>query len=243
MSLDLRDRVRAVRWFHSIDLGNGLVTPGADASAQRLARMALPRDLGGLRVLDIGAWDGFFSFEAERRGAASVLATDSWAWDGQGWSDKSGFDLAHEVLGSKVQSLLIDVLDLSPETVGADWDVVLCLGVLYHMKHPMLALERVASVTGRLLILETECDDMLLPWPSLAFYPAYEFAGDSSNWFGPNAVAVEGMLRAVGFTQVKRVWQSSFTRRLARAFKMRARDEGTFLRGLWRDRMTFHAVK
>lgn len=205
--------------------------------------MGLPENLAGLRVLDVGAWDGFFSFEAERRGAAQVLATDSWAWDGRGWGDKRGFELAHRVLGSKVASRPIDVLDLSPETVGGGWDVVLFLGLLYHMKHPMLALERVASVTGGLLILETECDDMLVPWPSLAFYPDTELAGDATNWFGPNALGVEGMLRAVGFRRITRCGQASLPRRLARAAKMRFQGNGPFWRGLARDRITFHAVK
>ena len=67
-----------------------------------------------MSVLDVGAWDGFFSFEAERRGAARVLAIDSFSWEGDGWGSKAGFELAHEALGSRVESRTIDVLDLSP---------------------------------------------------------------------------------------------------------------------------------
>jgi tRNA (mo5U34)-methyltransferase len=233
----------SIRWFHTIDLGSAGVTPGADNSPQRLTRMRFPASLEGKTVLDVGAWDGFYSFESERRGAARVLATDSFAWDGRNWSDKRGFELAHRILGSKVESKLVDPLDLSPETVGGTFDVVLMLGVLYHMKHPLLALERVASVTRELLILETEVDNMLVPWPSLAFYPSTELAGDPSNWFGPNAAAVIGMLRAVGFTRVETVWRSSFARRVARAAKMRMHGNHPFLRGLGRDRMTWHAYR
>ena len=115
---DLRSRVDAVNWFHTIDLGNGIVTPGRDDSASRLARMQIPDDLTGMSVLDVGAWDGYFSFEAERRGAARVLAIDSFSWEGGGWGSKAGFELAHEARGSSVESQTIDVLDLSPETVG-----------------------------------------------------------------------------------------------------------------------------
>ena len=239
---DLTRAASSIRWFHRINLG-AVVTPGVDDSQQRLSRMRFPETLRGKRVLDVGAWDGFFSFEAERRGASLVLATDSFAWDGRNWSDKRGFDLAHAALHSSVQSKLVDPLDLSPQTVGGTFDVVLFLGLLYHMKHPMLALERVASVTRELLIIETEIDNLFIPWPSLAFYPEGELAGDPSNWFGPNAKAVRGMLSAAGFTRIENVWRSSLPRRIARAAKMRIRGGHPFLRGLGRDRMTWHAYK
>src|SRR3990172_3125756 len=135
----LRAEVHKIAWWHTIDLGHGIVTPGGDIhTAARLQEFRFPANLSGLTVLDVGAWDGFFSFEAERRGATRVLATDYHAWGGDGWGTKAGFDLAHRALGSKVGSRQIDVLDLSPETVGV-FDLVLFLGVLYHMKHPLLA--------------------------------------------------------------------------------------------------------
>jgi tRNA (mo5U34)-methyltransferase len=90
---DLRSRVAAVRWYHTIDLGQGIVTPGIDATPFRLARLDLPTSLAGRTVLDIGAWDGFFSFEAERRGAARVVATDWYSWHGPGWARKPAFSL------------------------------------------------------------------------------------------------------------------------------------------------------
>ena len=73
-----RPDISCINWFHTIDLGNGVVTPGDDNSPVKLKRLAFPPDLSGKTFLDIGAWDGFFSFEAERRGAARVLATDSY---------------------------------------------------------------------------------------------------------------------------------------------------------------------
>ncbi|HEY8641609.1 MAG TPA: TIGR04290 family methyltransferase, partial [Candidatus Dormibacteraeota bacterium] len=91
----LKREVAAHRWFHTIDLGDGVVTPGDDDSPAKLRTLGLPDRLDGLSVLDVGAWDGFFSFEAERRGAARVLATDDFCWSGPGWGSKAGFDLVH----------------------------------------------------------------------------------------------------------------------------------------------------
>ena len=113
-------------------------------------------------MIDIGAWDGFFSFEAERRGAARVLAVDSFCWSGAGWGKKAGFELAREALRSKVEDAEIEVLDLDPNRIGV-FDVVLFLGVLYHMRHPLLALEKVAAVTKGLLVLEAKVDLLTVP--------------------------------------------------------------------------------
>jgi tRNA (mo5U34)-methyltransferase len=128
---DLQARAEALRWFHTIDLGHGVITKGVDISQpERLARLRLPDDLSGRSVLDIGAWDGFFSFEAERRHAARVVASDYYAWHGTGWGTgqgKAAFQLAREALGSRVEDVDLDVMDLSPDRVGS-FDVVLFLG-------------------------------------------------------------------------------------------------------------------
>ena len=198
----LRREVNGIQWWHSIDLGNGIVTPGPDPTPARLREIQMPDDLSGLSVLDIGAWDGFFSFEAERRGAARVLATDSFCWGQGGWGTKAGFELARRALHSRVEDLTIDPLDLSPERVGS-FDVVLFLGVLYHMRHPLLALERVFSVTRGQLILNTQVDLTAIERPAIAFYPDEELNHDSTNWSGPNPAAVVAMLRVVGFRDVR----------------------------------------
>jgi len=240
---ELRRKVAEIQWFHTIDLGDGLVTPGIDPSAGRLARIKLPADLTGTSVLDVGAWDGFFSFEAERRGAARVLAVDSFAWDGGGWGSKRGFELAHETFGSRVESRSVDVLDLSPETVGT-FDVVLFLGVLYHMRDPLLALERVASVTGKQLIVETHVDLLGLRRPAAAFYPGRELNQDPSNWWGPNPAAVEAMLRAVGFPRVEVVRRPrGFPFTVARAVRRRRRGGDPFHHALRHGRMAAHAFR
>jgi tRNA (mo5U34)-methyltransferase len=206
----LPDRVKRIRWFHTIDLGDGMLTPGIEkTTAAKLDYIGLPESLPGKTVLDIGAWDGFFSFECERRGADRVLATDSLMWRLE--TGKAGFDTAREALGSRVEALEIDVMELSPQRIGGTFDIVLFLAVLYHMRDPMLALEHAASVTGERMIIETHLDMLHVPVPAMAFYPFDELAGDFSNWFGPNLLAVEGMLRATGFREVlicKPTWSS-----------------------------------
>ena len=82
---DLRAAVARQGWFHTIDLGGGIVTPGRDESPRKLGWIGLPADLSGRSVLDVGAWDGFFSFECERRGAARVVALDGPAWREPEW--------------------------------------------------------------------------------------------------------------------------------------------------------------
>ena len=185
-----------------MELAEGVVTPGYDDTDWRLRSLALPADLSGLEVLDVGAYDGFFSFEAERRGATRVLATDSFCWEGRGGGSKEGFELARAALGSRVEDDHVDPLELHPARVGT-FDLVLFLGVLYHMRHPLLALERVAAVTRRQLIVETLVDLLDVAAPALAFYPAGEVRGDVTNWFGPNPAAVLAMLRDVGFRDVR----------------------------------------
>jgi tRNA (mo5U34)-methyltransferase len=198
----LRRQMAKINWFHQIDLGNGVVTPGLDPSSKKLRNFGIPERLDGLSVLDIGAWDGFFSFEAERRGARDVLATDSFSWGGGGWASKNGFDFAHGALHSRVRAMAIDVMELHPEKVG-QFDLVLCLGVLYHLRHPLLALERVFSVTGKQLILETHVDMLDCKRPAMAFYPGDELGQDPTNWCGPNPPMVAAMLKDVGFREVR----------------------------------------
>jgi tRNA (mo5U34)-methyltransferase len=200
---EIEAEVNRLWWYHSIPLGDGLVTPGAFHTPSLLPTIGLPDDLSGKAVLDIGAWDGFFSFECERRGAARVVATDSYAWRDRG---KEGFELARRVLRSKVEDRDLDVLELTPDVVGT-FDLVLFLGVLYHMKEPLIGLEHVASVTEGHLILSTAVDLVRRRRPVVAFYPGSEYGGDPTNWWGPNPAAVLGMLRAVGFRRA-----SVFTR-------------------------------
>jgi tRNA (mo5U34)-methyltransferase len=131
-----------------------------------------------------------------------VLATDSFIWSGgSSWASKAGFDLARRALRSRVEDMTIDVMDLEPAKVGT-FDVVFFLGVLYHLRHPFLALEKVASVTKERLILSTWVDLAELDRPAAAFYPKGELAGDVTNWWGLNPACVRAMLEDVGFARV-----------------------------------------
>jgi tRNA (mo5U34)-methyltransferase len=206
-AISLQSRVDAINWFHRIDLGNGILTPGRDDSAGKLKALRLP-PLTGKTVLDIGAWDGFFSFAAECAGASRVLAVDAPAWRDEPWGTKAGFELAREVLGSKVEDHYAELEDLTPETVGT-FDVVLLLGVLYHVKDPLCLIERVARLTTDLLVVETLLDMTWTSRPAAALYPTTEMAGDNSNWWGPNPAAVKGMLRAAGFREITYVRRSA----------------------------------
>jgi tRNA (mo5U34)-methyltransferase len=241
---ELQTSVNAIRWFHSIDLGDGVVTRGVENTAERLARVRLPEDLSGRTVLDVGAWDGFFSFEAERRGAARVVASDYYSWHGVGWGTgrgKAGFELARTALGSRVEDVDIDVLDLSSDRLGT-FDVVFFLGVLYHLPNPLLALERVASVTKELLIVETVVDMVGINRPAAAFYPGRELNNDPTNWWGPNPAAVAGLLHSVGFSRVEQVTPTpSAPYRAARAVYHKLKGKNALRLAFRQDRAAFHA--
>lgn len=235
----LSERVESVGyWFHSLDLGSGVVTPGVKSPEQmraELESLKLP-ELRDKTVLDIGAFDGFFSFEAERRGARSVLALDHYVWslDLRGvmryWAEckergesplpyhqtphwrpeelpgKAGFDLARESLGSKVEPLVADFMTTDPSSVG-EFDVVLFLGVLYHMTDPLGALKRVFDMTRECAVVQTEAIKTPLDAElSLCeFLESNELNADISNWWVPNLKALCGLCRAAGFTRVETI--------------------------------------
>ncbi len=198
--IPMLDRVNAIQWWHRINISPGVVTPGIDDTFAKIGTARLPDDLTGKTVIDVGAWDGAFSFECERRNALRVLATDHFIWETRG---HAGFDLAHEALQSRVERKLITVEDLSPETVGT-FDIVLFLGVLYHAQDPMRYLRNVASICRDCVILETHIDALDYPRPAAVFYPLDTLNNDPSNFWGPNPACVESMLLEVGFRKVQR---------------------------------------
>src|SRR5947209_2886391 len=159
----LWDQINKTPWFHSIRLG-GVVTPGVktEHDLRSESELVFKYPITGLSVLDVGAWDGWFSFEAERRGARLVLATDRFSWDGGGWGRKTSFDLARQILGSRVRDLAIDPMEIQENAIGGRFDVVLFLGVLYHLRHPLYVLDRLAGVTNGMLVMETH----LICWMS-----------------------------------------------------------------------------
>jgi tRNA (mo5U34)-methyltransferase len=237
----LRVASEQVTWFHTMDLGHGIRTRGIYDPTRTLPRLRLPDRLDGKRVLDIGAWDGFYSFELERRGA-EVLATDKFCWSGDGWGTKEGFLLARDALGSGVRDLEIDPTELCPDAVGGTYDIVLLLGVLYHLRDPIVVLDRVRTVTGGLLVLETEVGMLLTKRAAADFHPGTELNNDPTNWWAPNVPAVIGMLRAAGFSSVSVAWKRSLPMRFAKWGSRLARPPRISLReALATDRFVFHA--
>lgn len=202
----LKELVASHTWFHTIDLGHGVVTPGVDDSPSKLEFVGFPDSLAGKTVLDVGAFDGFFSFEAERRGASRVVAADYFCWSrpGDPMTDGRGFDIAHWALGSDVEKRMIRVEDICPETVGM-FDVVLFLGVLYHSPDPLRYLRNMRSVCREVLLVETHVDALDQERPMMVFYPGATLNGDASNYWGPNRQCVEEMLKEAGFRQVELV--------------------------------------
>lgn len=198
---ELLDQIGRYDWFHTIDFGGGVVTPGHCTPEVLKAKADCYFSVSpqGKTVLDIGCWDGYFSVEALRRGAARVLATDHHVWHAQ-W-DRGAFDLVRERLAPEIEVKDIDLYDISPSAVGT-FDVVLFTGILYHARHPLLALERAASVCTDLLVLETVLDATRFPRPAMVFYPGAELKQDPSSWWGPNRLCVEAMLRDVGFKHI-----------------------------------------
>jgi len=129
------------RWWHEIELAPGIVTPGDDSNRKKLPvleELGLAPDLVGLRALDIGCSDGYFSFELEKRGA-KVTAMDFVP------ETYTGFSVAKEVLGSSVTYRMDNVYNLKPEDYG-HFDIVFFLGVLYHLRKPLAALDSIRSV-------------------------------------------------------------------------------------------------
>ncbi len=242
---ELRREVAKLNWWHTMDLGHGVVTPGQDRTKEKLKQLHMPRNLRGMSVIDIGAADGFFSFEAERRGAGKVLAIDASRWieSDSSWP-KAGFDLARRALASKVESKICSIYDADPAVLGK-FDLVLFLGVLYHMQHPLLALERVAAITASpgQLILETAGDMAFHRRAAGAFYAGSELSGDSSNWWGLNYPAIRAMLFTAGFRRVSLVSHRPLLLRVARAVKHRRTFKRPLLETIQHDRFVIHAWK
>jgi tRNA (mo5U34)-methyltransferase len=195
-------------WFHSFSFSNGLTIAGRDPSQQKLAALKLP-DLRGATVLDIGAYEGYFSFQCERLGAARVVAADSLVWQWEGSDALKHFRLVHEMLDSSVQERIVPVEELHPE-VGI-FDVALFLGVLYHAPDMVGYLRRLRSVTGHVAVVETLVDNWDIDRPSAAYYARGTVNNDGSNWWGPNRPCVEDMLYRVGFNNVRFIglWDSN----------------------------------
>ena len=226
---DFLDRMNKIGWFHRIDLGDGVITPGIDDTPVKLGQVHFPADLTGKSVLDIGAWDGFFSFEAEKRGANRVVSLDGGVWKVP-TIGRAGFEFAKKALNSKAEPVELEVNDISVALIG-QFDLVLFLGVLYHLPDPFGSFLKVAAVAKHEILIETHVDLVELKTPAIAVYPGTECANDDTNWCGPNQAAMEGILRLAGFTQITSYPVTPVI------YPVTGREPGTF------GRQVFHAVR
>lgn len=224
MTAALRREVEALGpWFHNMDLGHGVLTAPdhflGDYPRFKFDRFAaaLP-DVAGRSVLDIGCNAGFYALELKRRGAARVVGIDS--------DDRylAQARLAADALGQgDVEFRNVSVYDIA--ALGERFDLVVFMGVLYHLRHPLLALDLIREhVAGDALLFQTmqRGSDAVLDVPEdhpfhmpgtfdpspIFDEPAYpklhfierRYAGDWTNWWAPNRAGTEAMLRAAGFT-------------------------------------------
>ena len=203
------------RWYHTIELRPGEVTPGM-IDLRRVAPKVLPPDLSGRRALDVGTYDGFWAFELERRGA-EVVATDVAHAHDADWpphrreelraeADRLGvelglgFRLAAQALGSRVRRVACDVRSLDAEAIGGPVDLIFCGALLLHLRDPLRALERIRGVC-REWFLSAEQIDLQLSVLRRG-RPVLRLDGVSElvQWFIPNAAAHRRLLEAAGFT-------------------------------------------
>jgi tRNA (mo5U34)-methyltransferase len=215
---EIRQAVDQYEWYHRIDLGDGVVTPGQYDLTPMLPHYGLPDDMAGLSVLDIGPAHGFFAFEFERRGAVVTTAElPSWSEHDVGPSLQSQFEsfgdrpvayhrgafgFAIEARRSRVNRLFCNVYDLTPERVGMH-DLVFCASVLLHLTDPLRALFAIRKVCKHQAIICTGIDIAA----HAVTEPRALFVGqpDGQAFWLPTVVCLEQMVRAAGFPRHERV--------------------------------------
>jgi tRNA (mo5U34)-methyltransferase len=230
---DLEARIEALSpWFHNINLGGVWTAPDhflGDYPGAKFKRFAphLPKDLTGKSVLDIGCNAGFYSIEMKRRGAGRVLGIDS---DERYLAQAR---LATEVLGfNDIEFAKLDVYDVG--AIGAAFDVVIFMGVLYHLRHPLLALDLIREHVARDLLLFQSMqrgsnyvlkldDDYEFAEQSIFFESSYpklhfierQYSHDWTNWWVPNRACTEAMLRSAGFSIEERIEEEVYLCRVS----------------------------
>lgn len=217
---NLADQIAAVPyWYHKIPLPDGTVTPGwAPLDAEMYG---IPKDLTGKRVLDVGAWDGYWSFEALRRGAKQVVAIDDFS-DYLGFLDQrqrpawETFDLCRGAWGYSEQVCErreMSVYDVSEEILGR-FDVIFFFGTLYHLRHPLLAIDKLAAICNQQIYVESAILDDFSPYQGglghgygnqmvMEFYPTNEYGNNHTNYWTPTLQCLGYMLTSAGFNSVK----------------------------------------
>lgn len=208
---DILSQVEQITWWHRIELplpdGNKIITPGevnhcTDETATH--RFGIPEDLSGKTVLDIGCWDGYFSFLAERRGA-KVSSIDPYQGFTNARIGQRGYRLAHGLLNSKATFWVSDLEMYATDPLNPAVDIVFYFGILYHVDHPLKELEYLYKVTNDFALIETATftDDSTIPnlWQ---FLPGNK--NDSNNKWYPSLSALITALQYVGFSSVEKIY-------------------------------------
>ena len=214
--VELLERAREQTWYHTLELPGGEVTPGIFDLRPYIAGYGIPERLDGMRVLEVGTWDGFWAFELERRGA-EVVALDLDDERDLDWPPRrrptefpdeprgKGFALARELLGSAVDRRDLSIYDATPDELGGQFDLVFCGSVLIHLRDQLLALQRMAELTmpGGLLISAEEYDRLA----SLVPFPVSRYRADRESavvfWL-PGIKTWARMLWTAGYDDVRR---------------------------------------
>jgi len=179
-------------WHHKFEIFPGVETPGSYSPEFMFDKLQLPGDMTGLRALDIGPSDGFFSMKMGRRGA-QVTAIDYRA------KSTHGFAVMERLTGLQFDYRQANLYDLASLELGT-FDIVLFLGVLYHLPDMMRGLDLVARHCRKRLIVETKYDPNLMPGAAVArYYEAGTLANDLTNFWVPNKECLFAMLRDTGF--------------------------------------------
>lgn len=223
----LQNEVSRYPWYHTLDLGSGVVTRGMFDHRGLEDRCMLPADLRGMRCLDVGTMDGFWAFAMERRGASEVVAVDledpqalDWPASKRDQVEKAldetkgeRFELARRALGSKVQRVLQSVYQLDAD-LGL-FDLVFCGDMLVHLKDPPTAVERLRRVcTGSAIVYNPIKEQLLYRRRPLAQLDGI----DEFQWWLPNRAALRRLLLAAGFDRVEE----------GRPFALRTTDGGSW---------------
>ncbi len=225
-------------WWHEIPLAPNLQTRANHAPY----RLGLPKkfhiqdfDFSGKSVLDIGVNDGFYSFWAEAHGAERLVGVDDLSQLRRGMEN---IDFIRRKLGSKLEFLNMNCYDVSPRTVGG-FDVVMMFGVLYHLIHPMLGIEKACSVCKSDFFLETHYVKTDVDVPVCILYPESEYFGDYTNWSGPNLPWLVKALEIQGFQTV--AWDEVSPERVSiKAKRVRNRHTDSDVLNPHRDTTYFH---
>jgi len=214
--MNLQERVKKFNWYHRIELPGGVVTPGTLPACPE--KYHLPMSMAGWRVLDIGAWDGYWTWACLKLGARQVVAIEDFS-DDLGWELPrkeiawQTFDLCRDALGYTAEQAdhqTLSLYEVTPARLG-EFDLVLFYGTIYHCRYPLLALDILSRVCKCQIRIESA---ILNDWSAYRggmgtgygeqtvaeFYPGTEYGHNQTNWWNPTLTTLTKMVQAAGWT-------------------------------------------